>query len=75
MRELIKYLKEICQDNLYRNLNTSDVLSIPKKREVAVLGYNSGRFDANLIYKELHNPPEWEFHDMIGDLCHFKQIR
>jgi hypothetical protein len=75
MRELIKYSKEIYDDNLYRDLNTEQELKIPKNKEVAILGYNSGRFDLNLIYKHLHNPPEWEFYNMTGDLTHFKQIR
>jgi hypothetical protein len=57
MRELIKYAKIIYQDNLYIDINTDKVLNIPKRKEVAVLGYNSGRFDVNLIYKKLYKHP------------------
>jgi hypothetical protein len=54
---LIKYSKEVYVDNLYRNPDTNEIINVPKNKDVVILGYNSGRFDANLIYKNLHNPP------------------
>jgi hypothetical protein len=62
-RELIKHSKEEYADYLYRHPHTNDVMNVPKNKSVAILGYNSGRFDANLIYKDLHNPPECKFFD------------
>jgi hypothetical protein len=69
MREMIEFAKEIYEDNRYSNPN------IPQRNEVVVFGYNNSRFDNNLIFKELHNPPDWSFADVVGDLCNFKQVR
>jgi hypothetical protein len=67
MRKVVEYSKIIYSDNLYDNQ------SIPHRREAVIFGYNSAKFDTNIIFKELHNPPEWSLGSIIGDFSNFKQ--
>jgi hypothetical protein len=68
MMEVVKYSKIIYKDNLY------DDEEIPHKREAVIFGYNSSKFDTNLLFKELHNPPDWNITTVIGDVCNFKEV-
>jgi hypothetical protein len=68
LREMVSYAKKVYEDNLY------DDPRIPHKREVVIFGYNSARFDTNLIFKNLYNPPEWTISSIIGELCKYKQL-
>jgi hypothetical protein len=64
IREVIEKARKIYRDNLYYDEDRT-ILKIPKKKEVAILGYNSARFDTHLIFKELHNPKEWYFNRQL----------
>jgi hypothetical protein len=68
MREVVDYSKIIYFDNLY------DDQSIPHRKEDVIFRYNSAKFDTNIIFNELHNPPEWSLGSIIRDLNNFKQL-
>jgi hypothetical protein len=55
IREMIQFAKIIYEDNKYPATPGGDV---PQKNEVVIFVYNSAKFNTNIIFKELHNPPE-----------------
>jgi hypothetical protein len=61
MEIIFEEAEQVMKDNAYEDPN------IPFDNFVPVIGFNSGRFDLNLLLKYLHNPPHWCLKKCMGD--------
>jgi hypothetical protein len=68
---LIEVAGEVTKDNMYDCINYTTE-NIPNF--VPVLGFNSARFDMNIIIDILHNPPHWYIEFIIDNLNYFKMV-
>jgi ssDNA-binding Zn-finger/Zn-ribbon topoisomerase 1 len=89
MNELISDAEQVYKSNIRTNIpqnekttkfdaNKLQARSGPDQKiqeeNVSVLGFNSSRFDINLIIKYLNRPEFWTITSMIGSATDYKQI-